>query len=502
MTSRFTGWRGGVHASFIGVAICLTIELIFMIIVFRLGVPEDGLGTLYEGDCNHVRNLIIYLLIPLNIVGTISIGSSNYVMQCLMAPTRKEVDEAHARGLFASIGVSSMHNMSWLSTWKCIAWWALGVSTVPIHLLLNSAVFSTLQSNNYAVVIASVGFQEDPSWDVCPEIVSSNMAADFVCKLAKSIQEDPANYTKLNAGECISHYANPLQDTSSNVILVTNSTSGSWANLGTGAQLPNNLDFDPSDGYLSVSWTVQQTGRTDLSYSTSSNNGLFVEANDNVWNITSLRAVFTALDFRRWTIAQALNYNQTNPKAVLENQWNPATWLCDTEYTMAAGECSLNAVAQNATRWEVSPASFVIDHCLAQSSGQRCTVQYSLHIFVALICCDLVKLLSIGFTLRSALTLADNHNEISLTTIGDAVASFLDTPDETSAGRCLLDAKQIRNLSQTHHGPVHYWEQVPLQKRITIAPKWFGPRPLPWKAEKRRCISVPSRTRWFFFSIL
>ncbi len=499
---RFTGWRGGVRASCIGVAICLAIEIILMAVVLKLGIPDGGLGTLYKGDCNYVRNLIIYLLIPLNVIGTISIGSSNYVMQCLMAPNRKEVDAAHAQGLSTTIGISSMHNMGWLSGWKNLTWWILGLSTAPIHLLLNSTVFSTLQANNYGVVIASQGFLQDTSWDLCPSLTSDNATPRFVCNLVSSMRQNSTKYTRLDPEECISRYANPLQDTSSNVVLVTNNTSTFWANLGNGGELPSQVAFDPNDGDLNISWTVRQRGSPDQSMFASSSNGLFTMPSDNLWEIPSFRGVFTAFDFRRWTIAQMLDYNQSEPQAIFEDQWNPATWLCYTQYTMAGGECSANAVVQNATKWEVSPASFVIDHCLSEPSVQQCTAQYSLHILLILIGCDIVKLTSTAFILRSALMAPESGDQTSLATIGDAIASFLEVPDETSAGRCLIDAKRTRALHAEYTGHGYHWDQLTLQERIKRAPAWFGPRPLPFKAHKQRWLSIPSRTRRFFFAML
>jgi hypothetical protein len=66
---------------------------------------------LYEGHCEKVKRLSILLLLPLNIIGTILISTSNYVMQAVSAPTRQEVDRSHAGGGFRNIGMPTSYDM-------------------------------------------------------------------------------------------------------------------------------------------------------------------------------------------------------------------------------------------------------------------------------------------------------------------------------------------------------------------------------------------------------
>lgn len=116
--SRFTGWRFGVLCACFGVAVCLLAELIFLITALAVDIPKGGIGTLYSGSCEKVRNLTIWVLLPLNVMGTILIGCSNYAMQCLGASTRKDIDDAHSSGHYVNIGISSVQNLTYLATWK------------------------------------------------------------------------------------------------------------------------------------------------------------------------------------------------------------------------------------------------------------------------------------------------------------------------------------------------------------------------------------------------
>src|SRR5881227_2609372 len=66
--------------------------------------------ALYEGDCDKVRGLNIGIHLIINLLGTVLLSASNYGMQCLSAPTRAEVDKAHSKGFWLSIGIMSVRN--------------------------------------------------------------------------------------------------------------------------------------------------------------------------------------------------------------------------------------------------------------------------------------------------------------------------------------------------------------------------------------------------------
>lgn len=67
-------------------------------------------------------------------------------MQCLIVPTRKECDAAHARGDWLDIGIPSFRHLSRIQWPRRIAWALLGLSSIPIHFLYNSAVFKELNN--------------------------------------------------------------------------------------------------------------------------------------------------------------------------------------------------------------------------------------------------------------------------------------------------------------------------------------------------------------------
>lgn len=64
-------------------------------------------------------------------------------MQVLNAPSRAELDSAHERGSWLDIGVPSPRNVFGVSFFKTTMWLLFFLSSIPIHLLFNSAIFST-----------------------------------------------------------------------------------------------------------------------------------------------------------------------------------------------------------------------------------------------------------------------------------------------------------------------------------------------------------------------
>ncbi|KAH3940599.1 hypothetical protein HBH70_025710 [Parastagonospora nodorum] len=67
--------------------------------------------------------------------GTILLNGSSYCMQCMSAPNRKEIDEAHVTQRWLDIGVPSFRNFKHIRRGRLVLWVLLGLSSVPLHLL-------------------------------------------------------------------------------------------------------------------------------------------------------------------------------------------------------------------------------------------------------------------------------------------------------------------------------------------------------------------------------
>lgn len=143
-----SGWR---RAAVINT---ITVGCLGLVLLGIIGISINRAGSLskawlfYRGSCDQANRINLLLHLLLNIVSTLIIASSNFFMQVLNAPTRKEVDRAHAKNRWLEIGVPSIGNIFHVSSFKTIAWVLFNLSSVPIHLLFNSAVFQTDYQGN------------------------------------------------------------------------------------------------------------------------------------------------------------------------------------------------------------------------------------------------------------------------------------------------------------------------------------------------------------------
>lgn len=96
---------------------------------------SGGIGTLYMGDCTTVKRINQWSHLAINILSTLLLGSSNYCMQLLVAPTRFEVQEAHRKSVWLDIGTPSVKNLQWISWKSVLTWCSLGLSSAFLHLL-------------------------------------------------------------------------------------------------------------------------------------------------------------------------------------------------------------------------------------------------------------------------------------------------------------------------------------------------------------------------------
>jgi len=131
----FSGWRFGMISSACSVVIVLIANISLAIWIRTRSDITDGQGVFSEGTCSDVRSLSTYMHLVINVLSTILLSGSNYCMQCLSAPTRKDIDRAHARGRWLDIGVPSFRNLRNISRKRACLWWCLGLTSLPLHLL-------------------------------------------------------------------------------------------------------------------------------------------------------------------------------------------------------------------------------------------------------------------------------------------------------------------------------------------------------------------------------
>lgn len=95
----------------------------------------SGLGTIFRGDCSQSHQLSSRLHLAINVLSTILFAASNFCMQHLAAPTRKQIDQAHRKYIWLDIGVPSFRNLRHISMKRTMAIFLLATTSIPLHFL-------------------------------------------------------------------------------------------------------------------------------------------------------------------------------------------------------------------------------------------------------------------------------------------------------------------------------------------------------------------------------
>jgi hypothetical protein len=188
----------------------------------RMASTSSGLLVrIYQGDCRKVETMNTWVHFAINALSTALLCGSNYCMQCLSAPTRKEIDRAHAHRQWLDIGVYSLRNLSVISRKKRWLWWLLGLSSVPLHLMYNSAFFSSLASYDYNVVYANEGWLTGAAYNATRASLAWS-PSKFDVSL---VQQSASKFQRLTNARCIEAYATDFTPDRRTVVVVCNESS-------------------------------------------------------------------------------------------------------------------------------------------------------------------------------------------------------------------------------------------------------------------------------------
>lgn len=233
---KLQGWRFGLAVSASSATFVLFTNVLIVIGAAATSKLDNGIGTLFMGDCQRVNVWNTALHVIINILSSILLSASNYAMQCLSSPTRAECDSAHARRDWLDIGVNGVRNLTRVSWQRRILWTLLGISSIPIHLLFNSAVFKTLDANEHSMFVVSKDFLEGQQQHIAytepyPDEYRGHgnnaleglrgKYRDWVESAHRRYHEKSSLYVNLDPAECISTYGASILSGHSNVFLVT-----------------------------------------------------------------------------------------------------------------------------------------------------------------------------------------------------------------------------------------------------------------------------------------
>ena len=293
-------------------------------------------------------------------------------MQCLSSPTRSEIDKAHGQGVWLDIGVPSVRNLRRLSTTRIVLWYLLAISSIPLHFLYNSAVFSSLCTRQYNLSLVANEFIDGAPFNLLPfytPLSVTNASQYYETTLhyetiLQNYQKNQASLVKLDNKSCLETYTAPTISANSDLILVTT--------------------------YSNVTNSV-------LSFSLSQESQLVIDSQN--------------LDSCPLSLQPPCNYS-----GLLAD---PQNWLLDTYDSIQTANGVLTDLDDR------------IQYCLSKRVEEHCKLQFSLAIMIVVIICNLIKTTCMSI-------IAWKQDPEPLVTLGDAIASFLDRPDVTTEGNCIV----------------------------------------------------------------
>ncbi|KAL2064650.1 hypothetical protein VTL71DRAFT_3788 [Oculimacula yallundae] len=441
--AKYSGWRGGV---FLGATSAGTVFLINLIFTIWAGAKTKSgirVGTLYEGECSTVHKADSWVHIAINVMGTLLLGASNYAMQCLSSPTRNEIDAAHAMGKFMDVGLPSFRN---LHGWKKkILFTMLVLSTLPLHFLWNSAVFTTTQRLDYNVYVVTPDFLT-----VSPVDCTQNVTIGY-----DDTGRSPKDYNR----------AKPLNATILDQTTYKMAPDPTW-------------------------WLSEMCNTSQALHANASKNQL-----TRLDNVACINAYGPGTGMMKGhsnlLVVTKEKPPETNNTVLMAfraeafvSNWTANRWVCDPDYLAGhKNQCNYKELAKEADKWSLARLEtpkdvrwefqlgdqWSIDYCLAEPTelSGMCQLQYSLVIMIAVLCANAVKLFCIVYILTT-------HMDTVLATIGDAIASFLEVPDPVTAGRPFLtrgqarDFKKASGIATPYHPAKLRWWQAPSVSRWII----------------------------------
>ncbi|KAL9620828.1 MAG: hypothetical protein Q9204_008176 [Flavoplaca sp. TL-2023a] len=355
---------------------------------------EDGIGTIQNGGCDTTKTLSLWSHFAINVLSTAMLSASNYCMQCLSAPTRQDIDRAHAQHLWLDIGVRNVRNLLHISRMKALLWVLLALSSIPLHLFYNSAIFSTLSARKYDILT-----------------ISPNLAMGKFFN-ATAVSRDPQDFGL---------YDHPY--------------SGERA-------------FEPYPRSRLIEY--------GLSLMRDSKNTSVWQRMDNRDCIQKYGRQFISTRSDFLAVTHGLNdsfsiefIDKAYPKT--DNGAGPSyNWMCnqypDAQHGIFNEQCRLEVLLPKSTTWAISYdglGTWPVDYCLSRRVKEECRLQFSLALLIVVIMSNFVKA-------ACMIVIVYRHDDTPLITLGDAIASFLDVPDRTTQGNCVApeDSFQQRKWTQ------------------------------------------------------
>jgi hypothetical protein len=440
------GWRK-TGAIFFVLIWTLTLILLILFLVSFHAIGSFADTTLFIGSCSQASRNVLILRLFINIVSTAVLTSSSFFLQILTAPTRADIDKAHRRGQWFDVGILSFRNLRFVSWFKISLWLLLAITTIPFHLLFNSSVYDTDANSEIVVVLANEGFVQGGNyslpgvgWELLSdyplsgygESVNPNSAepADFQPFLQEIdyIARSALEWERLDGPQCYDAY------------------NGASAGPG-GGRDRRHLVIILSGGDNNTAW--------DLSGEWFQSSEAYSPMNDTantLWDAGNKTTVLEQTDTTTTSVCcEAYFSNPSNPTTLQSGSDWEFSWPTPDEGMRSLGYMTAS-------------------YCLSEQVQGFCKTQVSnILFFVVFLCC-------LGKSVLCTIAIFYLWHSRPLSTLGDAVESFICTPDRTTKGMCTFGWRDFsRSARWTPYFPrlwksrkMHCGEAVPLSEWLLV----------------------------------
>lgn len=140
-----------------------------------------------------------------------------------------------------------------------------------------------------------------------------------------------------------------------------------------------------------------------------------------------------------------------------------------------------------------------VEYCLSKPAKESCELHFSLAIVIAVLACNLIKVLCIGLV-------AWMPSSTPLLTLGDAVASFLSKRDPTTANNCLVSRYRFQRRNSRHFLTCVCSDQATAKISSNITSRYqqrgWNEAVRTQKTKSYFWFNAASRGRWLLCSVL
>ncbi|CUS09938.1 unnamed protein product, partial [Tuber aestivum] len=286
------------------------------------------------------------------------------------------------------IGVPSVRNLFRIKRERTLLWVAIGITSIPLHLLYNSAVYTTLAGNDFIVTVVTNNHFEQPTYSNMTEALLAtyrevhnetdrpkDFAGGYDIRLWGDVLEgynkNPQSYEDLAPAKCAKLYNTDLMSNHRNLFLITKHSSNTAHNNTLLGMIKVRVRGIPSSNWMCHSH----------------------------------------IDF----LSNVSGSHWCEPKDIASKTAKGLPWRVGVE-----------------RRNDVE-----ISGCKSEKTPEKCKVQFSLGIMIVVICCNLIKACCMVMAVARS-------REPTLVTLGDALDSFLRVPDQTTMGMCFADKRFIK----------------------------------------------------------